>query len=118
MTYVLFNPLADNKQGESNAQKLKELLVGKNPEFKDITKNDYPDFIKGLSEADEVKVVYTHQDVEKYRRLISAPRYFLQPCSILKNGKYMDNREEVIRYCLEHPWWQLSLQIHKILNIQ
>ena len=71
-----------------------------------------------LSEADEVKIVYTHQDVEKYRRLISAPRYFLQPCSVLKNGKYMDNRVEVIRYCLEHPWWQLSLQIHKILNIQ
>ncbi len=56
MTYVLFNPLADNKQGESNSQKLKELLVGKNPEFKDITKSDYPDFIKGLSADDEVIV--------------------------------------------------------------
>ncbi len=56
MTYVFFNPLADNKQGELNSQKLKELLVGKNPEFKDITKNDYPDFIKTLSAEDEVVI--------------------------------------------------------------
>lgn len=57
MTYVLFNPLSDNRQGESNSQKLKELLVGKNPEFIDITtKKDYPEFIKGLKAEDEVVI--------------------------------------------------------------
>lgn len=71
-----------------------------------------------LSEADEVKVVYVGQDVEKYREWISASRYFLQPCSNEVDGILSDNREEVIRYCLDHPNWRLSLQTHKILNIR
>ena len=71
-----------------------------------------------LSKADEVKVVYLGQDVERYHDCISAPRYFLQPCSEEKNGLYTDNREEVIRYILDHPHWRLSLQTHKILNIR
>ena len=71
-----------------------------------------------LFKANEVKVVYINQDVEKYREWISAPRYFLQPCSTMKYGVLTDNREDVIQYCLSHPWWQLSLQTHKILNIR
>ena len=71
-----------------------------------------------LFEADEVKIVYTNQDVEKYRDWISAPCYFLQPCSRIVDGKPVDNREEVIAYILKHPEWQLSLQTHKILNIR
>lgn len=64
-----------------------------------------------LREADEVKVVYTGQDVEQYTDLIEAESYYLQPCSC-------ENTEEVIAYCLAHPVWSLSLQIHKMLNIQ
>ena len=71
-----------------------------------------------LSKADEVKIVYINQDVEKYHHLISAPRFFLQPCSSIKDGVLSDNRQDVIQYCLEHPHWQLSLQIHKILKIR
>ena len=71
-----------------------------------------------IFKADEVKIVYVNQDVEKYRNCITASRYFLQPCSVLKDGKYTDNREEVIRYILAHPHWSLSLQTHKILNIR
>lgn len=71
-----------------------------------------------LLKADEVKVVFIGQDVEKYRNWISAPLYFLQPCSEEKNGVLTDNREEVIRYILDHPQWRLSLQTHKILNIR
>lgn len=71
-----------------------------------------------LQGADEVKVVYIGQDVERYTAWISAPRYFLQPCCEVKNGVQTDNREEVIQYILEHPHWRLSLQTHKILNIR
>ncbi len=71
-----------------------------------------------LKTADEVKIVYVGQDVEKFRDWISATHYFLQPCSRLVDGQWVDNRDEVIRYCLEHPKWRLSLQIHKILNIR
>ena len=64
-----------------------------------------------LKKADEVKVVYTGQDVETYFRNIEAEHYFLQPCSC-------QNTEEVIRYILEHPHWRLSLQTHKLIGIQ
>ncbi len=71
-----------------------------------------------LTRADEVKVVYTGQDVERYLLAIQAPSYRLQPCSVIQEGVRTDNCEEVVRYCLEHPHWTLSLQTHKILHIQ
>ena len=66
-----------------------------------------------LTEADEVKVVYTGQEVEQYLN-IPAEAYYLQPC--WQDGH--DNREEVINYCLSHPDWSLSMQLHKLLNIR
>ena len=64
-----------------------------------------------LREADEVKVVYTGQDVEQYADMIEAESYYLQPCSC-------ENTDEVIAYCLAHPHWSLSLQTHKLIHIQ
>lgn len=64
-----------------------------------------------LTEADEVKIVYTGQDVEAIRARIRAPHYFLQPCS----GQ---NTDEVINYIKAHPHWRLSLQTHKMLQIR
>ena len=63
-----------------------------------------------LNKINEVKVVYTGQDVSPYLTL-PAQHYFLQPCSC-------QNTEEVIAYILRHPQWRLSLQTHKYLNIQ
>lgn len=71
-----------------------------------------------LTEADEVKVVYTGQDVERYADEIEAESYYLQPCSIEKGGIRTDNVEEVVAYCLANPHWALSLQTHKLINIQ
>lgn len=62
-----------------------------------------------LERMDEVKVVYTGQDVSRYLSL-PARHYFLQPCSCR-------NTEEVIAYLLQHPQWRLSLQTHKLLQI-
>ena len=63
-----------------------------------------------LERADEVKVVYTGQDVESWAAF-PASCHYLQPCS----GR---NTEEVIGYVLDHPVWQLSLQTHKLLDIR
>lgn len=71
-----------------------------------------------LTHADELKVVYIGQDVERYYAGIKAQHHYLQPCSTLRNGVLHDNREEVIAYCMEHPHWSLSLQMHKILGIR
>lgn len=62
-----------------------------------------------LNRIDEIKVVYTGQDLSAYTE-IPARHYFLQPCSC-------QNTEEVVDYILRHPKWRLSLQIHKLIQI-
>lgn len=71
-----------------------------------------------LTEADEVKVVFTGQDVERFADEIEAESYYLQPCSHEENGIRTDNCAEVVAYCLANPHWSLSLQTHKLINIQ
>lgn len=63
-----------------------------------------------LSKIDEIKVVYTGQDLYPYAAM-PAKYHFLQPCSC-------QNTEAVIDYILLHPTWRLSLQTHKLINIQ
>lgn len=63
-----------------------------------------------LNHIDELKVVFTGQEMSIYEALKSEVRY-LQPCSML-------NTEEVMAYILAHPQWRLSLQTHKMLNIR
>ena len=63
-----------------------------------------------LDKADEVKVVYTGQDVTPWAAF-PASCHYLQPCS----GQ---NTKEVVGYVLDHPVWQLSLQTHKLLDIR
>ncbi len=64
-----------------------------------------------IGHVDELKVVYEGQDVESLREHFAAKHNFLQPCS----GK---NTAEVVEYIIEHPQWRLSLQTHKLINIQ
>jgi len=63
-----------------------------------------------INQADELKVVYTRQDLTQYNDFNAKYRY-LQPCS-------EKNTEEVIEYVKKHPTWSLSIQMHKVLNIQ
>ena len=60
--------------------------------------------------ANELKVVYTGQDMSQYDSFICDIRS-LQPCSML-------NTQEVIDYIKKHPQWRLSLQTHKMLDIR
>lgn len=64
-----------------------------------------------IDRIDELKVVYTGQDVETTARLLPAPRLFLQPCS-------GSNIPETVVYILSHPHWRLSLQTHKLIDIR
>lgn len=63
-----------------------------------------------LSSMDEVKVVYEGQDLTPYEDF-SAKHYFLQPCSGL-------NILETVAEVMERPLWRLSLQTHKLIDIQ
>lgn len=62
-----------------------------------------------LTHIDEVKVVYTGQDLSDFATMPSN-YHFLQPCSC-------QNTDEVVSYILKHPQWRLSLQTHKLIHI-
>lgn len=66
-----------------------------------------------INRIDELKVVYTGQDVEAVAaEMPCQPKVReLQPCSGV-------NTAETIEYILAHPHWRLSLQTHKLLDIQ
>ena len=63
-----------------------------------------------LPSADELKLVYTGQDLARWAAF-PARFHYLQPCS-------GENTEEVVRQVLDHPLWRLSLQVHKYLGIR
>ncbi|MGL5938645.1 MAG: 7-carboxy-7-deazaguanine synthase QueE [Phocaeicola sp.] len=62
-----------------------------------------------IQNYNELKVVYQGQDLSEYNSVKTIK--YLQPLSCT-------NTEEVINYIKEHPEWKLSLQTHKMLNIQ
>ncbi len=89
--------------------------TGKLPEGIDwTTLSPKSDWQKGaetkIDKADELKLVYTGQDVSRWEKF-DAKFFYLQPCS----GK---NTKETVDFILSHPFWKLSLQTHKILDIR
>ncbi len=66
----------------------------------------------GIDRIDELKIVYQGQDVEATASCLPTPKVrCLQPCSGL-------NTADTIAYILSHPWWRLSLQTHKLIDIR
>lgn len=63
-----------------------------------------------ITRMDEVKVVYEGQDITVYEQL-PAGHFFLQPCSCANIGETVD-------YVMYHSKWRLSLQTHKLIDIQ
>ena len=72
-----------------------------------------------IKTAYEVKVVFdAKHDPEKWYERIKAEHYYLQPCdtgSEIKNAYILN---ELVKYVKEHPWWSISLQTQKILNVR
>ena len=71
-----------------------------------------------VSAADELKiVVFNHSDfawAEKYAALVSPNcKLYLQP----EWGKAQLITPSIIDYIKKHPKWELSLQIHKYINV-
>ena len=70
-----------------------------------------------LAHIDELKVVYTGQDLTSYDPY-DASVFSLQPCDTGHPEENARLLKESIDYCLAHPKWHLSLQTHKLLNIR
>ena len=68
--------------------------------------------------GDELKLVYPQVEAEAQPECFEHLqfRYFsLQP---LDGPHTSENTHRAMQYCLEHPRWRLSLQIHKILGLR
>ncbi|MGH8222596.1 MAG: 7-carboxy-7-deazaguanine synthase [Woeseiaceae bacterium] len=67
--------------------------------------------------GEELKLVYPQAEPEaqpeRFRDLEFA-NFFLQP---MDGPELAANTLAAIRYCLEHPQWRLSLQMHKMVGI-
>lgn len=68
-----------------------------------------------MEKVDEIKIVYTGQansELDSLRKYFSKTAlFYLQPCS-------GENIIETVAKTLELPDWRLSLQTHKLINIQ
>ena len=75
-----------------------------------------------LTRADEVKVIYDgiHDPAAQLSTLHSplSTLTFLQPCDTGDAARNTEIVRATVDYIKSHPSWRLSLQIHKILNIQ
>lgn len=70
-----------------------------------------------LDECDELKVVYTGQDLNQYSNIKTKHR-FLQPCYCDDDEQRRTNMAMTVKAVLDNPEWRLSLQTHRILDIK
>jgi len=66
--------------------------------------------------GDELKIVYPQDNLDlSYFENLDFNQFYLQP---KEEHTTNDNVKKTLDYCLNNPVWKLSLQIHKVLNIQ
>ncbi len=69
-----------------------------------------------VTSGDELKLVFPQIKAppENFQQL-DFKYFFLQPLAGLQLNH---NTQLALHYCLEHPQWRISLQMHKLLNIE
>jgi 7-carboxy-7-deazaguanine synthase len=71
-----------------------------------------------LVEGDELKLVYPQVEPEAQPECfehLGFRHFSLQP---MDSPDVVENTRRTVEYCLAHPRWQLSLQIHKLLGLR
>lgn len=72
-----------------------------------------------LKRINEIKVVFDGEhDPERYVSIASDAYLCLQPCDTGDTARNQQISKLCVDYILQHPHWHLSLQTHKLLNIQ
>lgn len=66
--------------------------------------------------GDELKLVYPQEGFgpEQFAGL-AFQNFFLQP---MDGAERVANTEAAVQYCMEHPRWRLSVQMHKVVGIR
>ncbi|EAR07646.1 7-carboxy-7-deazaguanine synthase [Reinekea blandensis] len=75
-----------------------------------------------IEACDELKLVFPQADAQPERfSHIHAQHRFLSPLNDWTQAQLSpaqnNNTQACVQYCLEHPQWRLTLQTHKVLNI-
>lgn len=77
-----------------------------------------------VTQCDEVKLVYPQELAlpERFKRL-PAKHYFLSPRATpnlkpAQDIQLQNHIQQAIEYCLQHPQWRLTLQMHKHVGIE
>lgn len=70
-----------------------------------------------IAHVDELKVVYWGQDISRWQTFHAKERR-LQPLDSKDASRNADILRLTLDYLLAHPQWSLSLQTHKIINVQ
>ncbi len=66
--------------------------------------------------GDELKIVFPQDGLNlAYFENLNFNHFYLQP---KEEGSTNNNIKKTLEYCLNNPIWKLSLQMHKVLNIQ
>ncbi len=100
------------------------------PKESSITNYLLPITKLSLHRVNEVKVVFTGTyDPEIWREQLEADHWLLQP--LRYTGEWLiehavdeweddrnDNLDDTVRYILAHPFWRLSVQLHKIVGLR
>ena len=77
--------------------------------------------------VDEIKVVFDgNVSPEEYipspptggSQRGASPLLFLQPCDVGDAQQNAEITRKCIEYIMQHPWWRLSLQTHKMANFK
>jgi len=69
-----------------------------------------------VKEGNELKFVFPQEGIDPQEYLyLEFEHFYLQP---MAGPEVEANAKAALDYCLAHPEWKLSLQIHKILNIR
>jgi len=65
--------------------------------------------------GDELKLVYPQPGAEPERYVgLEFEHFFLQP---MDGPHRVENTELAADYCMRHPGWRLSLQVHKLIGV-
>lgn len=67
----------------------------------------------------ECKVVFDGKNnPERYFEIVQASHYYLQPCDTGDPARNAEILAAAVEHIKTHPWWRLSLQTQKIINVR
>jgi len=71
-----------------------------------------------IDHCNELKVIFNGKNDMSLYNNINAEKRFLQPCDVGDDEENKKITTQAVEYCLNHPEWRLSLQIHKIIGVR